>query len=304
MVQEGSPSASDAAAATQVADHPDVKMPNVERASFSIDSAEPPSEKTSRPLTAEERRDLYTFYHEPNKPRPTQTECVDWFMRKYHRRINQSTVSRVIRQHHRLADDEAPSLRRNGRAVYRPPKRTWDSIEQDLFEWVLLAESKGVSPTDAFIAEEARRSLDRMDPASKPAITVPPLDEHWINAFKERFNLRSTRKLYRRSESDAVTADEKPTVRDAVFCANMLKRFVENDSQPTPALDVLQRIDEILDFLHRRAEAIGQQNDTHAAAAAAIEAAAQHESEAIATAAAAAAAQAEAEAASNGGDAK
>jgi hypothetical protein len=100
-------------------------------------------------------------------------------------------------------------------------------------------------------------------------------------------------------DEEAPPQDEKPTLRDAIYCLYVLKRFVENEA-PTPAVDILQRVDDIIEFFHKRIDNVRQQQDTHAAAAAAIEAAAEQEAIATATAAAAAAARAEAEAASNG----
>jgi hypothetical protein len=133
-----------------------------------------------QPISLEQRRALRSWAHQQH-PKPSQKQCIEWFLQQYNHRLSQSTVSESLSHHFDCLDD-APNA---NRARLRTGQ--WPEVERLLLTWQLRIESKGGFTTGDLLQQKAREIWERIP---HDTTTCPDFSTGWLRRFKARHNIK------------------------------------------------------------------------------------------------------------------
>jgi hypothetical protein len=137
---------------------------------------------TKTVLTNLQRREI--CLKKRDNPAITQKDLVEWCELTLKVKIDQTTVSRVLKRSSEFLDTDKPNkpLQKRARNVKFP------ELEEALLEWFLRAQGQ-IPLTDQLIVEKARVFANLFD-VNKNEITF---SNGWLRQFKERHNLKRIR---------------------------------------------------------------------------------------------------------------
>ncbi|ELR02390.1 hypothetical protein GMDG_08810 [Pseudogymnoascus destructans 20631-21] len=101
-----------------------------------------------QPILLEQRRALRAWAQKQHQ-KPTQKQCIEWFLQQYNHKLSQSTVSESL-SHHFDSLDEAPNTNRA-----RLRTGNWPEVEKLLLTWQLRIESNGGFTTGDLLQQKA-----------------------------------------------------------------------------------------------------------------------------------------------------
>jgi DDE superfamily endonuclease/Fission yeast centromere protein N-terminal domain/Tc5 transposase DNA-binding domain len=140
-------------------------------------------------ITNTKKQALRAWYRSKQPP-PTQKQCIQWFEATYHHRLSQSTVSEYLSDHYLYLDSLDP-LQQTTSAILTSKRRRspqWPRLEQILFQWQQIIESKGGLVSSDLLAEKAREIWHRLPEyaGSDP----PEFSVGWLYRFKKRHQVQ------------------------------------------------------------------------------------------------------------------
>jgi hypothetical protein len=131
-------------------------------------------------ITIEQRRALRRRAHRQH-PKPTQKQCIEWFLQEYNHKLSQSTVSESLSTHFSHLDDCTNSESKRLREGF------WPDLEKVLFTWQVRIEERGGVTSGELLRAKAREIWYQLPQyADKPA---PEFSVGWLEGFKKRFNI-------------------------------------------------------------------------------------------------------------------
>jgi len=141
-------------------------------------------------LTEIQKRELCAY---ARKNKRTRAQYVDWIEEKWHLRVNESTITRILQTAEQRLSSEtiSPNAKR-----HKPV--TYPELELALKEFVLDYQHRTVL-SDAIIIEKAKMIADGLD-IPQGALQFSP---GWLHKFKDRNGIRQ-----RKLEGEAASADE------------------------------------------------------------------------------------------------
>lgn len=116
------------------------------------------------------------------EPRPTHAACIAWFDHTYGRRLDQSTVSRILSKRYAYLDSGPAS------AQHRQQPPQWPALEKQLSEWLMHAQDAGDTPNGEAIVKAAREMWSQIpDYQDKPLLQF---SQGWLSNFRKRHTTR------------------------------------------------------------------------------------------------------------------
>ncbi|CAB5381779.1 unnamed protein product [Rhizophagus irregularis] len=141
-------------------------------------------------LTEIQKREICTYARDNKR---TRAQYVDWIEEKWHVRVNESTITRILQTTERRLGSEtiSPNTKR-----HKPV--TYPELELALKEFVLDYQHRTVL-SDALLIEKAKMIADGLD-IPRDALQF---SSGWLHKFKDRNGIRQ-----RKLEGEASSADE------------------------------------------------------------------------------------------------
>jgi hypothetical protein len=150
-------------------------------------------------ITIEQRRALRRWAHR-QYPKPTQKQCIEWFLQEYNHKLSQSTVSESLSKHFAHLDNSNKSEGQRLREGF------WPDLEQVLFTWQQRIEARGGLTSGELLRAKAQEIWKQLPQYSnKPA---PEFSIGWLEGFKKRFKI-SSRVRHGEAASTAQSAAEE-----------------------------------------------------------------------------------------------
>ncbi|CAG8654697.1 3110_t:CDS:1, partial [Paraglomus occultum] len=141
-------------------------------------------------LTESQKRALCSYAHANKKKR---IEYVNWVEEQWGLRVNESTISRILKTGEQRLNSEltSPDIKRHKPVLY-------PELEFTLKEFVLNYQHRPVL-TDAILIEKARKLANELE-IPRDALQFSP---GWLQKFKDRNSI-----CLRKLEGEAMSADE------------------------------------------------------------------------------------------------
>lgn len=154
---------------------------------------------TRKGISLDQRRALRRWAHRQT-PKPTQKQCIAWFLQEYDHKLSQSTVSDSLSKAFEYLDED---LNLTG---IRVRSGNWPEIEKILWEWQLRIEQEGGVTTGDILQHKAKQIWLR-HPQYKEQ-PCPEFSIRWLEGFKQRHNIKARTRHGEAGSVPASTEDE------------------------------------------------------------------------------------------------
>jgi hypothetical protein len=150
-------------------------------------------------LTNQQRKELCEFYLRNNE-KITQRELALWAKNTFRlaKEPGQSTISDIIRKKHIYLNMHAVDLVVKRRRSIKNP-----ALDQALVNWILHCEQRQISLTGENIKTKAKALANELH---IPTADQPEFSTGWLQAFQERYNLKSYRLKSRQNNTGTSSA--------------------------------------------------------------------------------------------------
>lgn len=169
---------------------------------------------TRKGISLEQRRSLRKWAHRQT-PKPSQKQCIEWFLHEFSHRISQSTVSESLSKTFEHLD-ENPNL-----TSLRIRGGNWPEIEKILWQWQLRVEQEGGITTGEILQYKAKQIwLQHPQHKEQPC---PEFSTRWLERFKQRYHIKAR---VRHGEAGSIPASTEEEMRALQTIAG---EFAEDD---------------------------------------------------------------------------
>jgi Fission yeast centromere protein N-terminal domain/Tc5 transposase DNA-binding domain len=100
-------------------------------------------------ITIEQRKALRRWAHRQH-PKPTQKQCIEWFLQEYNHKLSQSTVSESSSTHFSYLDNSTDSDSKRLREGH------WPDLERILVTWQIRIEERGGTTSGELLRQKAQ----------------------------------------------------------------------------------------------------------------------------------------------------
>lgn len=130
------------------------------------------------------QRQALRAWYQKSYPKPSQKQCIAWFLNKFGHKISQSTVSESLSK--AFADLDHIKISNNR---LKEKSAAWPALEKILLEWQVWVEKKGMQTTGDLIQSKARQIWYSLPEYQNQPI--PEFSAGWLTRFKQRYHIKS-----------------------------------------------------------------------------------------------------------------
>jgi DDE superfamily endonuclease/Tc5 transposase DNA-binding domain/Fission yeast centromere protein N-terminal domain len=170
--------------------------------------------KQRNAITNAQKITLRSQHH--SEPGMSYRELATWFEDKYDRKINLSSISRILSPHFAFLDNLQGQHPLNGKR-HRP--ENWPELEQALSEWVRRAKNQNMILSQEILRQKAKQFWPDIYPGKEP----PQLSNGWLERFQSRQDIK-----LRKQNTDAETSAEEAAAQ-MITVRQLLRAFAPRD---------------------------------------------------------------------------
>ncbi|OKP10331.1 CENP-B protein 2 -like protein [Penicillium subrubescens] len=141
-----------------------------------------PYEKRANKGISDAHKKALRIFASETRPKPSQRVCAEWFLSKFGRPIDRTTVSRVLSSQYDYLD--------TGEAGIKTRKSTaqWPILDQALFEWQRRHINAGFPISGPLIRMKAVEYWKKIPVYAE--LPGPLFSDGWLTRFKKRHSIR------------------------------------------------------------------------------------------------------------------